>query len=401
MFDKTTIKLFILGSLFITLGACSSTPDKNEKLNITKKTTSSKSSDKLESDEVSFKFSAVRPYQKKLMPLWFKNLDPEHQSGNLPIALNSPLIHGGFVFIGKNDGYMKAFDSQTGRLVWDKFDKGDYHSAPVAFGKYIIYGTGEGRIYARSYRTGKIKYAVDLDASVESKPVIYKGKLYVHLRNHKLFCLDAKTGKIIWAYKRSVPYLTTLQRVSTPLVKRNKVYVGFADGYIASFSAEDGVLLWERKIASGTKFVDVDVTPVIRGKTLFVNSLSNQLSLLDSATGALQRRMPYTPSRAPLFTKNGIILGTTNGEIVSLNRHYQEIKKIKVADGPISSIVPWKNYYIITSASQLLKVVHNKSLRVMETFDLGHVSSAVFGEVVSKEGILAFMSSRSRLYVFK
>jgi outer membrane protein assembly factor BamB len=398
MFDKTTIKLFILSTLLIAFGACSSGSQNISKSNMDRKAVKS---EKLESDEVSFKFSAVRPYRKKLMPLWFKNLDPDHQSGNLPIALNSPLIHDGYIFIGKNDGHMKAYDGQTGRLIWNKFDKGDYHAAPVAFGKNIIYGTGEGRVYARNYKTGKIKYAVDLDASVESKPVIYKGKLYVHLRNHKLFCLDAKTGKIIWAYKRSVPYLTTLQRVSTPLVKRNKVYVGFADGYIVSFSAEDGVLLWERKIASGGKFVDVDVTPVIRGKTLFVNSLSNQLSLLDSATGALQRKMPYTPSRAPLFTKDGIILGTTNGEIVSLNRHYQEIKKIKLADGPISSIVPWKNYYIITSASQLLKVVHRRSLRVMETFNLGHASSAVFGQVTSKDGILAFMSSRSRLYVFK
>ncbi|MBT7609333.1 MAG: PQQ-binding-like beta-propeller repeat protein [Bacteriovoracaceae bacterium] len=357
--------------------------------------------DKMDSDEVSFKFSAVRSYQSQLMPMWFKNLDPDHQSGNLPIALNSPLIHKGLIFIGKNDGHMKAFEAQTGRLIWEKFDKGDYHSAPVAFGKNIIYGTGEGRIYARHYMTGKIKYAVDLDASVESRPVIYKGMIFVHLRNHKLFCLDARTGKIIWAYKRSVPYLTTLQRVSTPLVKRNKVYVGFADGYIASFAAEDGVLLWEKKIASGSKFVDVDVTPVIRGKTLFVNSLTNQLSLLDSATGALQRRMPYTPSRAPLFTNKGIILGTIHGELVSLDKHYQELKKIKVSDGPISSIVPWKDYYIVTSASQLLKVVHKRTFKVTETFDLGHVSSAVFGEVASKDGMMAFMSSRSRLYVFK
>jgi outer membrane protein assembly factor BamB len=396
MLNNKFVKVSLCLSIVFSLIGCSSFSSLYNK-----QSNEISNSNENESDEVSFKFSAVRSYKRKLLPMWFKNLDPEYQTGNLPIALNSPLIHEGLIFIGKNDGHMKAFDSLTGRLIWDKFDKGDYHSAPVAFGKHIIYGTGEGRIYARNYMTGKIKYAVDLDASVESKPVIYKGKLFVHLRNHKLFCLDARTGKIIWAYKRSVPYLTTLQRVSTPLVRRDKVYVGFADGYIASFSAEDGVLLWEKKLASGTKFVDVDVTPVIQGKTLFVNSLTNQLSLLDSATGALKRRMPYTPSRAPLFTKKGIILGTIHGELISLDRHYQEIKKIKIADGPISSIVPWKKYFIVTSASQLVKVVHQKTFKISETFDLGHVSSAVFGDIVSKDGILAFMSSRSRLYVFK
>lgn len=352
-------------------------------------------------DFVSLSFSAVRSPKKLLQPAWFKNLDPAYQTGNLPIALNSPLIHEGLLFVGKNDGYMRAYDSESGRLVWEKYDRGDYHAPPVAFGKNIIYGTGEGRIYSRHYMTGKIKYAVDLDAAIESKPVIYKGKLYVHLRNHKIFCLDAITGKIIWAYKRSVPYLTTLQRVSTPLLKRNRVYVGFADGYVAAFSAEDGVLIWERKISSGSKFVDVDVTPVIKGKTLYINSLSNKLSLLDSSTGMLQRKLPYTPSRAPLFTRDGMLIGTVDGEVIKLGKSFQEIKKVKVANSPISSIVEWKNYYVVTSASQTIKLIHKRSLNILENFDLGHSTSAVFGDVVTKDGLLAFLSSRSRLYVFR
>ncbi len=352
-------------------------------------------------DKVSLRFSAVRPALLILHPAWFKNLDPSYQTGNLPIALNSPLIHEGLLYIGKNDGHMKAFDTQTGRLIWKKFDRGNYHAPPVAFGKNIIYGTGEGRVYARDLMTGKIDYAVDLDAAIESRPIIYKGKMYLHLRNHKIFCLDAKTGKIIWAYKRSVPYLTTLQRVSTPLVKGGKVYVGFADGHVTAFSAEDGVLLWERKIASGDKFVDVDVTPVIKGRSLFVNSLTSEMNLLDVSTGALQRRIPYVPSRAPLFFGDEILIGTIDGELVLLDRYYQEKRKMKVVDGAISSIVKWKKTYVITSISGQVKVVDQTTFSELESFDLGHKSSAVFGNVTVKDGVLAFMSSRNRLYVFK
>ncbi|MCO4793504.1 MAG: PQQ-binding-like beta-propeller repeat protein [Bacteriovoracaceae bacterium] len=334
-------------------------------------------------------------------PVWIKNLDPQHETGNLPIALNSPLIHEGIVYVGENTGKMMAFDLSNGRKVWEQKDNGAYHSKPVPYKKQIIYGTIEGRVFSRHYLTGKIKYSVDLDASIESPPVIYKGRMFFHLRNHKIFCLDVSTGKILWAYKRSVPYLTTLQRVSTPTVSRNRLFVGFADGYVASFGVEDGILLWEKKIANGTKFVDIDMRPVIRGKRLYVSSLSSQLNVLNVQTGALLQTIPLTPSRSPLLTKGGLVIGTLDGELVLLNKGLKEVFKKKISKESISSIKSWKKHFVVTTSGKSVFFVDKASFKVVEKFDLGHSTSAVFGDAQVNEDKLAFLSSRNRLYVFE
>lgn len=174
------------------------------------------------------------PNKPMFNPSWVKNLDPMYDSGNLPIALQSPLIHEGIVYVGSNAGFMQAYELENGKMVWSEKDDSTYHSSPVVYKDQVVYGTVQGRVISRHYTTGKIKYSVDLGASVETKGVIYKGRILFQLRNHQVFCLDVETGKILWGYKRSVSFVTTLQRSSTPVVYKDKVLVGFADGSFAA-----------------------------------------------------------------------------------------------------------------------------------------------------------------------
>ena len=57
-------------------------------------------------------------FKDKLHHLWTKNNDPVHFTGNLPIALNSPLAYEGLVYVGHNGGKMIAYDLENGKKVW-------------------------------------------------------------------------------------------------------------------------------------------------------------------------------------------------------------------------------------------------------------------------------------------
>ena len=332
---------------------------------------------------------------------WIKNNDPPHNTGNLPIGLNSPLIFRGILYAGKNDGHMTAYELSNGRMIWQKYDKGYYHATPVTHGDHIIYGTTEGRVYARHYLTGEIKYKVDLDASIESDGVIHKGRLLFHLRNYKIFCLDVETGKILWAYKRSVPYPTTSQRVSKPYVWENQLFVGMADGNVAAFSLEDGQLLWESKIAIGDKFIDVDTTPILIDGKLFTSSLSGSLSILNPKTGAIIRRIDHNTLRSPIVEKNRILIGTTDGRIIHLDRNFNTVKNQKISLKALTSMKYWKNYLAVTTLGGEFLLVDPLSFKILFHKYLGHSHSAVFGNLTTGEGKLAFISSRNRLYVFR
>jgi outer membrane protein assembly factor BamB len=343
---------------------------------------------------------ADREEGAKLNPIWIKELDPTYDSGNLPIGLQSPLILDGIVYAGHNAGYMQAFELENGRTVWNEYDNSTYHSGAVGFNDQVIYGTVQGRVISRHAILGTIKYSVDLGSTVETRGVIYNGRVFFQTRNHQVFSLDAETGKILWAYKRSVPYLTTLQRASVPVVYKDKILVGFADGVMAALSLEEGVLLYETKLSSASKFVDVDNNAFIYNDRVYISPVGSSLSMLDPNTGKVLKVAEFSASRAPVVRDEQLIFGTSNGELVLTDKNLNVLNTIKISKGVVTSLVPFRKYYAVSTTAGEIMLVDQKSLEVVETFKLGHAYSAVFGEMTVTGDYLSAISSRNRLYIF-
>ena len=351
-------------------------------------------------------FRGVRPATRMFSLLWTRNTDSIYNTGNLPIALNSPLMRKGVLYVGDGRGVMGAYNAIDGRPLWRKEDGGDYHSGLVNFQESLIYGNSDGRIFARREQTGELLYSVDVGATVEGHPTLYKGRAFFHLRDHKILCLDAKTGKILWAWRKSVPQVTTIQGVSSPVVFKNRLYAGFADGTVAALSIEEGILQWEKKIARGSKFIDIDMTPVFYRGKMFIGESGDLLNVINPRNGGILRRLKYSVSATPVHYKGRLLLGTSEGELVLLGANLKEFKRIKVSNSPIGSIVPWKGLIAVAADSGQIHLVDVKwdaqgPANIRETFPLGHAVSAVFGRPVTDEGKLALLSSRNRLYVFR
>jgi outer membrane protein assembly factor BamB len=341
----------------------------------------------------------VKPQENIFQAKWIKNHDPIYNTGNLPVGLGAPLIHAGVVYVGHDDAGLKAYSLRTGRLLWHGKEKQRYHAGPVAYDDQVIYGTVEGRVVSRHSTTGEIKYEIDLGSSVESQGVVSNGRLLFHLRNHQLFCLDVETGKILWAYKRAVPYLTTLQRASRPLVHENKVFVGFADGYAAAFSLEDGLLLWEQRLSSGTKFVDVDTDPLIIDGQLYMGPYTSTYSILDPKTGNVLHKLNHTLSRAAVPFDEKLILGTQEGKVVTINRQLRELQSTQL-DGAVTSLKLWKKYLVAGTTSGKVYALDPQSLEIQEVFELGHAHSSILAPFQVSDETLVIMSSRNRIYAF-
>ena len=344
------------------------------------------------------------PKVVKLLPVWIKDLDPVYDSGNLPIALQSPLIHEGIVYVGHNSGSMEAYELENGKAVWSEFDGSTYHAAPISYKDQIIYGTVQGRVISRHYTTGKIKYSVDLGASIETKGVVHQGRIFFQLRNHQVFCLDVETGKILWGYKRSVSFVTTLQRASLPVVYKNRVLVGLADGTLIALSIDEGVLLFESKLSTASKFVDVDNAAFILNDRVYIGAVGGPLSLIDPNTGKILKRADFIASRAPYLISNDseekLLFGTPNGELILTDKNLNVLNKAKISEGVITSIVPFKQGIAVSTTSGEILYVDTRSLLVSEKFNLGHAYSAVFGDMESRENYLTVLSSRNRLFTF-
>ncbi|MBC7427315.1 MAG: PQQ-binding-like beta-propeller repeat protein [Bacteriovorax sp.] len=348
-----------------------------------------------------YKPTSVQDPKPRLTASWIKDLDPKYDSGNLPIALQSPLINEGIVYAGHNSGFMQAYELENGRMIWSEYDGSTYHAGAVVYKDQVVYGTVQGRVISRHGILGTIKYSVDLGASVETRGVVYNGRIFFQLRNHQVFCLDVETGKIIWAYKRSVSYLTTIQRTAQPVVYKDKVLVGFADGTFAALSIDEGVLLYETKLSTASKFVDVDNPAFIYDDRVYISPVGSNLSLLDPNTGKVLRTSDFAVTRAPILRDNQLIFGTPNGELILTDKNLNVLSTVKISKGMITSMVPYKTYYAVSTTNGEIKLVDQKSLIVLETYKLGHAYSAVFGEMQTTGDNLAVLSSRNRLFLFK
>lgn len=334
-------------------------------------------------------------------PIWSKNLDPLYDSGNLPIALQSPLIFEGLVYVGDNAGYFSAYELENGRMVWREKENTTYHAGAVGYKDQVIYGSVQGLVTSRQYLTGKIKYSVDLGASIETSGTVYQGRIFFQLRNHQVFALDLETGKILWAYKRSISNLTTLQRASKPIVYKDKVIVGFADGSLAALSLDEGVLLYETKLANAAKFLDIDMTAFVYNDFLYAGGVGSSMAVIDPKNGKILRRSDFIASTSPIAIDNQLVFGTPSGEIILTDKNLNIDKRMKVANNIISSIVIYNKLLAVGTTDGAISLVDQKTLKTVNHFSFGHAYSAVFGDLASIDNYLAVLSSRNRLFVFK
>lgn len=331
---------------------------------------------------------------------WSKNLDPDYISGNLPIGVGAPRIFNDLVYMGSIDGVMSAFDIETGRVIWSKKDKTPLGGPVEFFNDHIAYGGLNGRLFVRHYLSGELKYAIDLGAPIESAPYFNKDRLIVYLRGHQIVHLDAETGKILWVYKRAVPVTTTLQRTTRPLVIGNKIILGFADGFLGALSVDEGLLLWETKVIEQSKFIDVDLNPVLVSGVVVSGSPSGDLKAINPDNGAISRSYGVSVLAHPILKGEQLILGTNDGEVIIMDLGGEILKRVQVSEQPVSAVGWWKNNLIAASFDGKIRAIDPLTLKTIGEFALGYDYSSVFSDLVINEDYMAVYSSRNRLYLF-
>lgn len=332
---------------------------------------------------------------------WAKNLDPEYVSGNLPIGVGAPRIFNDIVYMGSIAGVMTAYDVDSGRVLWEQNDKTPL-GGPVEFFKdHIAYGGLNGRFFVRHYVTGKLKYAIDLGAPIESAPYFFNDRILIYLRGHQIVHLDAETGKVLWVYKRAVPVTTTLQRTTKPLIVGSKIILGFADGFVGALSVDEGLLLWETKIVEQSKFIDVDLNPVLAGGVVVTGSPSGELKAVNPDNGAISRSYGVSVQAHPVLRGEQLILGTNDGEVLIMGLDGKVQKKVKISEQPVSAVSWWKEHLVAASFDGKIRAIDPLSLKIIDEFAMGYDYSAVFSDLVTTDEYMSIYSSRNRLYLFR
>ncbi len=232
----------------------------------------------------------------------------------------APLVEDGTVFQGNGIDGVVAWSKDNGRVKW-RFDvRNGVESRFTSDDKSLFFGGSDGNFYSISKLTGKIIWSYPTRTENLGAPALVNGIVYFISGNNILYSLDAKTGKQIWNYNRGDVSSLSIRGAARPTVYKNTVYAGFSDGYLAAININDGSMMWERKLSTNLKFVDVDGSPVIEEDTIWVSSYDGALYALSRSDGQIQWRIDEGGSVPVTIDGDLLIFSSLNHNIYALNK---------------------------------------------------------------------------------
>lgn len=201
-----------------------------------------------------------------------------------------PAINGESIIAAAADGTVARLNLENGKEIWT-VNLENTILGGVGVGKStILLGTISGDVLVLDLQTGEKLWSVNVGGEVLSAPQAKNDLIFVQTVDGKILALNDKDGQQIWAFTNSVPVLT-LRGTSTPLLFRDSVIAGFANGNVISFNQQTGTVQWTVRVsvAKGNseidRMVDVDGNLLLTNNLLYATSYQGRVTAIDPNAG--------------------------------------------------------------------------------------------------------------------
>ncbi|MCX8053541.1 MAG: PQQ-binding-like beta-propeller repeat protein [Armatimonadetes bacterium] len=264
----------------------------------------------------------------------------------------TPTVADGIVYVGANDGKLRAIDIKTGKVIWTVETGAEIVAQPLIVEGNVIVANGLGLVQAFS-KTGKELWKFVAEDAVYSSPTLVDGKIAFGCNNGKLYILDPSTGTQL-AINDDATY--TIE--SKPFSIGGRVYYGAWDQYVRCVKASDGGLVWkqlgEGSLVQEAKryYSPADAGPVVADGKLFVADRDYMLTIIDAETG--ERLDARKSVSATGLSEDGkfVYLRRTDGKLEKIDSSGKEIWSIFCDTGYIPA-APIEKDGVVYVASDL------------------------------------------------
>jgi outer membrane protein assembly factor BamB len=316
-----------------------------------------------------------------------------------PIALDRMIIQGNSI-----DG-VSAYDRKNGKLIWRMtLENGVEGGAAVASSggqDKLYFGASNGDFYCLNVADGKVLWSTPVRTETLAAPTVDEGVVYFQTGTDVVYALDAETGKQLWVYNRQVTGNFSIRATSRPTVYKDKLLVGFSDGFVVALKKRDGGVLWERKISQSGRFRDVDSTPIVDEGQVFVSSYDGALVALELESGDRNwtiERGGYVPVS---LQRDRIYYATTDGEILFLDKKSgKQISAIRVNKGIATQPILFKGLMVYGESEGALVVADAETGAPVGRFESG-LGLLARPTVLEGSGEAFFISNSAHLYAMK
>lgn len=305
----------------------------------------------------------------------------------------TPAIVDEVVYVGANDGALRAFNARTGAALWEVRTGAEILAEPL-IAKGTVY-TANGLGIVSAYTTsGEKLWSFTAGDAVYSSPVPADGKIIFGCNNGWLYALDAGTGKLAWTNKDA-----TYAIESKPCVWNDKVFFGAWDQYVRCVNARDGKLVWQQlgegsRVVKGAKryYSPADAMPVVAEGKVMITDRNMMLSILDAETGEPAGSMTGVSATGISEDGQHVYLRKTNGELAKVDSSGKEIWRVAALLGAIPTAPTEKNGVVyVCSGKGVVSAIAADNGKILWQYQASP-QLYVMGSVVS-DGTHAYLTS--------
>ena len=205
----------------------------------------------------------------------------------------TPVVDGGFVFAASDDGEIIAVNTINGDLMWQTEVENSITGGVGAGDGIVMIGTEAAELIVFNQSNGDEVWRASVSSEILSQPKTNGDIVVAQTVDGKLIALNREDGMQRWTYETTLPALTLRGTSSPILTSEGTVVAGFSNGILVSVAAEDGVYVWEERVAVPDgqydieRVIDVDGELLVDGSRILAASYQGNLMAFDIASGQI------------------------------------------------------------------------------------------------------------------
>ena len=227
-----------------------------------------------------------------------------------PFGSWSPLVSGGVVYAGDQNGFVTALDELTGKVLWQQDLHASDNSGLTLANGLIVAGDDAGFVHALDAATGQERWWYKALGPVHSVAVAWDGLVIDASLGGDLVALDVVTGRRVWSAGTAGPVSRAIAEVDGTVFTGSGGATPSTPGTLAAWDAATGRRHWATRVDPGnTTSVTVSGGRVFVGEGLDLSTADvHHIEAFDATSGA---RLWPAPFAAP--TGKGLLIGAATG----------------------------------------------------------------------------------------
>jgi len=279
----------------------------------------------------------------------------------------TPIMVDGHVYLGDLDGEFYALDLMTGKELWKDTSESGYIAAAAYQDGRLVIGDYDGMVRCLNAKDGKEIWRYETQGQVHGGANFYKDLALVTSEGGSLYALNMADGTLKWQYEtgdqlRCAPtvagnrtflagcdgklHIVDLDQGtsvgeglpldgptgSTPSTQGDIAIAATHAGTVIAFHWKDAKQLWV--FADSELSQEIQSSPAIYEKTVFVATRNRRLLAIDATNGSLRWEFAFRKrsDASPIVCDGRVWIGAADGRLYAIDQ--QTGKEVWLAEHP-------------------------------------------------------------------